>query len=320
MSTLVESHQTLYATAVDDSLLSWAEAFLNDRKARGSADGTLSYYRKKLKLLFDFCKAITVDRIGQISPNVIRQYLLHLENTDHNPGGIHAAYRTLRTFLYWYEEEAEPEDWLNPIKKVKAPKVPVEPIEPVSHQTIAKMVEACDRGTFTDDRDVAMLLCLVDTGARVTEFLNINLEDINQVRGDILIRKGKGSKPREVYLGKQSRHALRKYLKHRQDNNPAVWVSHSRFGSERLKYDGVRSMLERRAAIAKVEAPSPHDFRRAFALSMLRNGTDLYTLSKLMGHEGITVLQRYLKQTYQDTEQAHRRAGPVDNSEFLGLV
>jgi len=53
---------------------------------------------------------------------------------------------------------------------------------------------------------------------------------------------------------------------------------------------------------------------------MLRNGTDLYTLSKLMGHEGIDVLQRYLKQTYQDTEQAHRRAGPVDNSEFLGLV
>jgi integrase/recombinase XerD len=63
-----------------------------------------------------------------------------------------------------------------------------------------------------------------------------------------------------------------------------------------------------------VDKPTPHDFRRAFALSMLRNGTDLYTLAKLMGHEGITVLQRYLKQTNQDTEIAHRRSGPVDNS------
>ena len=53
---------------------------------------------------------------------------------------------------------------------------------------------------------------------------------------------------------------------------------------------------------------------------MLRNGTDIYTLAKLMGHEGITVLQRYLKQTYQDTEAAHRKAGPVDNSEYLGIV
>jgi site-specific recombinase XerD len=68
-----------------------------------------------------------------------------------------------------------------------------------------------------------------------------------------------------------------------------------------------------------VEEPTLHDFRQAFAFAMLRNGTDVYTLAKLMGHEGITVLQRYLKQTYQDTETAHRRAGPVDNSELFTL-
>jgi site-specific recombinase XerD len=57
-----------------------------------------------------------------------------------------------------------------------------------------------------------------------------------------------------------------------------------------------------------------HDFRRAFALAVLRNGTDVYALAKLMGHDGITVLQLYLKQTYQDTYAAHQRADPVDNS------
>jgi len=51
-----------------------------------------------------------------------------------------------------------------------------------------------------------------------------------------------------------------------------------------------------------------------FALALFRNGTDIFTLAKLMGHEGITVLQRYLKQTNVDTEEAHRRAGPVDNA------
>ena len=63
-----------------------------------------------------------------------------------------------------------------------------------------------------------------------------------------------------------------------------------------------------------------HDFRHAFALAMLRNGTDVYTFAKLMRHEGIAVLSRYLKQTYQDTEAAHHRAGPVDNSEYLGFA
>jgi integrase len=90
-------------------------------------------------------------------------------------------------------------------------------------------------------------------------------------------------------------------------------VDQPRFGSERLSYDGLRGILTRRGQEAGVEEPALHDFRRAFALSMLRNRTDIFTLAKLMGHEGIRVLQRYLKQTNLDTEDAHRRAGPVDN-------
>jgi len=77
-----------------------------------------------------------------------------------------------------------------------------------------------------------------------------------------------------------------------------------------MKYDGLRAVLSKRASSVNNNPPSPHDFRRAFALSMLRNGTNLYTLAKRMGHEGITILQRHLKKTYQDTEAAHRRAGP----------
>jgi len=258
--------------------------------------------------------AETQGTVSQITPTFLRQYLLYIEGTGHNPGGRHAAYRAIRTFLFWYEEEVEPEGWSNPIRKVKAPKVPIEPIEPVSIETVSKMIKVCERGTFTGDRDTAILLCLLDTGARATEFLDINIEDVNQTCGDILIRQGKGSKPRIVYIGKQSRKALRRYLKHRKDHNPALWVSHPRFDLERIKYDGLRGIIRRRSLDADVVAPSIHDFRRAFALSMLRNGTDVFTLAKLMGHEGITFLQRYLKQTNQDTEEAHRRAGPVDNA------
>ena len=75
---------------------------------------------------------------------------------------------------------------------------------------------------------------------------------------------------------------------HRRDDHFALWVTHPRFGSERLGYDGLRAIIHRRSVEAKVEEPSLHDFRRAFALAMLRNGTDVYTLAKLMGHEGIT--------------------------------
>ena len=73
--------------------------------------------------------------------------------------------------------------------------------------TVTQMIKACPHNTFTGDRDAAILLCLLDTGARASEFLSINLEDINQARGDILIQQGKGRKPRTVYIGKQSKRA-----------------------------------------------------------------------------------------------------------------
>jgi integrase/recombinase XerD len=313
MSLMIETQRTLQVSNVDDYLLNWLEAFLIDRKAAGVANGTLRFYRQKIKLFADYCDAQAIKQISQINYSFLRQYLLYLEGSGHNAGGRHAAFRLLRAFFLWYEDEVEPQGWSNPIRKLKAPKVPVEPLEPVSIETISQMVKACPHNTFTGDRDAAILLCLLDTGARANEFLSVNLDDINQARGDILIRQGKGRKPRTVYIGKHSKRALRRYLNHRKDVSTALWVTHPRFGSERLGYDGLRGILARRAQKAGVEEPSPHDFRRAFALSMLRNGTDIFTLAKLMGHEGISVLQRYLKQTNVDTEEAHRRAGPVDN-------
>jgi integrase/recombinase XerD len=296
---------------VDDYLLTWLEAFLIDRKARGMAKGTITFYTKKLKLFVDYCDTQVVKNISQITPALIREYLLYLES-GYNPGGIHACYRALKTFLFWWEDETEPVGWRNPIRKVKAPKLAVEPITGVSLETVMQLVKACKRGTFTGDRGAAIFLTLFDTGARAAELLSMNLEDVS-VTGEILIRSGKGRKPRYVYLGRTARKALRRYLKHRRDDHPALWVVHPDWGPGRLAYSGLKMILKRAAKRAGIDKPALHDFRRGFALAMLRNGTDIFTLAKLMGHSGITVLQRYLAQTDQDAKEAHRRASPVDS-------
>ncbi|NLF02023.1 MAG: site-specific integrase, partial [Anaerolineales bacterium] len=58
--------------------------------------------------------------------------------------------------------------------------------------------------------------------------------------------------------------------------------------------------------------PTLHSFRRAFALACLRNGIDVYSLQRLMGHADLSVLRRYLAQTEADLQQAHAQGGPVD--------
>jgi len=306
----------LLKSLVDDDLKTWLKAFLIDRKAQGVSEGTIHFYEVKFKSFIRYCEYEHIKYVQQITPTSIREYILWLEVAGHNPGGRHAHFRAIRSFLYWYENDAEPKDWKNPIKKVKAPIIPREPLEPVSIESINKLINTCSRGTFTNRRDKAILLSLLDAGARAGEFLKINLDDINQVMGDILIRAGKGGKPRTVFIGRQTRKSLRQYLGERNDNSPALWITNPTHGSDRLTYWGLRSMLIRRSKSAGIQAPSLHDFRRAFALAMLREGVDVYTLAKLMGHSTIDVLKYYLKQTTEDMAIAHSQHGPVDNLGF----
>ena len=103
-----------------------------------------------------------------------------------------------------------------------------------------------------------MMLGLLDTGARAKEFLNINLEDVELATGSVLIRQGKGRKPRMVFLGRKTIRAIRAYLRSRRDNNPALWVS---IHGDRMTYSALRCLLRRRAYLVQLnEIPTPMIF------------------------------------------------------------
>jgi integrase/recombinase XerD len=309
MDTKKLGHTTITGMGVDSYLLTWIEAFLIDRKSTGKSNYTIQFYKGYFKRFVQFCESQAITQVLEITPNDIRQFILWLEQTGHNKGGCHAAYRTLRTFLYWFEDEVEPEGWRNPIKKVKAPKVAIEPLEPAGIEDIRSMISTCKDDLF-GVRDKAIFLALVDTGARASEFLNINLDDMNIATGAILIRNGKGGKTRTVFIGKKSRKAIRAYLRIRTDDSSALWVTKD---GERLTYGGLRSMLRRRSAAAGVTTPAIHSFRRLFALTMLRNDVDIFSLQRLMGHSDLQVMRRYLAQSDKDSLAAHVKGAPVDN-------
>lgn len=298
---------------LNDSLSYWIESFLFDRKSQNMAPGTLYFYQVKLKTFLKYCDSQQITRINQIDANELRRFLAWLEESGHNAGGRHALYRAIKTFFLWYENEVEPENWKNPIRKVKAPHVPTEPLDPIPINDIQAMEKTCDH-SFLGQRDKAILLTLLDTGTRANEFLNINLGDIDLLTGAVLIRQGKGRKPRTVFLGAKAKRSIRAYLKYRNDSSPALWVSNDDIN--RLTYSGLRWIIIRRAKLAKVKPYGLHAFRRQFALTMLRNGVDVVTLSRLMGHTSLAVLKKYLKQISTDLQAAHLKGGPVDHGDF----
>ncbi|OGO66616.1 MAG: hypothetical protein A2030_11970 [Chloroflexi bacterium RBG_19FT_COMBO_50_10] len=84
-----------------DYLLTWLEAFLNDRKAQGFAPGTMRFYKIRLSKFADFCASKLITQITQITTSDLREYMLRMEEAGHNPGGRHQGYRVIKTFLYW---------------------------------------------------------------------------------------------------------------------------------------------------------------------------------------------------------------------------
>jgi integrase/recombinase XerD len=263
-------------------------SFLIDCKARHLSLCTVRFYRNYLSSFLSYAGACAISNVQEIDTDFIRSYIL-MFSEQHNEGGVHASFRTIRAFFHWIEkEELMPIEWKNPIKRVKAPHLPKQIIEPVPLEDVNSLIRTCMGDSFFDKRDRAMIFFLLDTGARAQEVCSINLQDVELSTGQVTIRQGKGREPRYVFINRTTIKAL--------------------------SYDGLRQLLQRRAELAGLkEIPTPHDFRRQFALSMLRNKVDIFSLQRLMGHKDITILQRYLAQTTEDIRVAHGKGSPVEN-------
>ncbi len=287
-------------------------AFIVDRTAKQLSPRTIKFYQDELTWFNNWLQkqANPIDQVEQLTADLIRQYQIHLAETR-NPGGIHAAWRTIKAWLNWYENEMDDPAWRNPIRKVSPPKVSQEPLQGLSVEQIRLLLAVCNPKDAMGKRDKAIVLFLFDTGVRKEELVKLNIGDINMKTGATQIIAGKGNKNRIVFLGASARRELIRYLRSRPESGPddPLWLNQ---GGTRLTGAGLRQIVRRRAVEANVPEPGLHDFRRAFAIESLRNGIDLITLMHLMGHTDTKVLQRYLKLVEKDLKSGHDKSSPAD--------
>ena len=158
MISLKSQDQGIIKVLNQDFLPVLAESFLIDRKAQGFSPDTIDFYKRKLHYFLMYSEAVS--KVSQLTPDFIRLYLLKTAET-HNPGGVHACFRPLRTLLLWIEEEEiMPPNRRNPIRKVKAPKLPVEPIEPIALPDVGLLVACCTHSYAELDRRPCACLCI----------------------------------------------------------------------------------------------------------------------------------------------------------------
>lgn len=303
--------RVLPRAALDDELLE----FTIDRQARNLTPKTLHWYEQSLSILREFVQAQNITTLADVTPSLLRRFILHLRERGHNDGGVKNIYGAVKALLRWYGDELAPEGWKNPIDKVQTPRCADQPLEPVSLDDLKAMLATCERRTYTGTRDRAMMLFLLDSGLRHAEFCALGIDDVNLQTGAVLVREGKGRKTRVTFIGPKTRRALMAYLRMRGrdsmvSQDTPLWAT--RHGG-RLSYGGIREVLRRRARQAGVPEPSLHSFRRGFAIAMLRAGVDLVSLQRLLGHSNLAVIGRYLRQVEGDLQVAHTRGGVVEN-------
>lgn len=289
----------------------WLRDFLLDVRAANRSEATIGYYEDKLKPFLAFLQEQGVENPALIRATHLRAFLVHL-GESRGSGGVHAYWRAVRAFVRFLVREDALER--NPLDKMRSPKLDQDLLDPIPTEDIQALIATCEKDE-RGLRDKAILLILLDTGLRAGELISLTIGDVNPTDGSISIRKTKSRKGRFVFLGRQSRRALAAYLRTRDDNEPTapLIVAYQRNEEQtQLSYDGLRDILKRRAKKAQIDAPTLHGFRRSFAISMLRSGADIVSLSRMMGHGSLPILTRYLKQMKDDLSDVHAQHSPTD--------
>jgi len=297
---------------------------------RNRSERTVRNYDFYLKRFFGWAKDATPEKL---TLDMVRQYRVWLNRYKDERGeplkkstqNYHLI--ALRSFLKYLAKRDI--GTLAP-EKIELAKMPERSVEFLDESELERLLEAplkAQAGASPADgllppvrlRDKAILETLFSSGLRVSELAGLTREMINLKNEEFTVR-GKGDKPRVVFLSNQARFWLKDYLAKRTDVDPHLFVSHDRAGKGRdssgLTPRSIQRIVEHYAKAAGItKRITPHTLRHTFATDLLRNGADIRSVQTLLGHSSITTTQIYthitderLREVY-DKFHGRRRKG-----------
>ncbi len=238
---------------------------------------------------------------GDVSAEHIRMFLNSIVDGS-APATTSQRYRSLKRFFSWLVEEGERTD--NPVARIPAPKVPERNIRALALDEVRAMLKVCDTRTFVGSRDYAMILALVDTGLRASEFLSMRASEESP---EVVAVIGKGNNERVVRLGEKAQLALMRYQRMRQKlgigaRRDALWINS--FGRP-LTRSGLLRTLKRTGEAAGLAGVYTHLMRHTFATLALDAQAPAEAVRVLMGHTSDSIIRLYFTRL---AERRWRRA------------
>ena len=294
-----------------------ASSFLDHLQIeRGLAANSIAAYRRDLE---KFRLFLNGQDLATVTPEIITAFEVSLKQASLSVPTINRVDSTLRSFFrHLQQEQGFSDPTLEIVPSKSARRLP-------KALTISQMLSLIDAAYKASDpitlRDKAMLELLYSSGARVSELIGINLNDLSTVQtedGQITTLKlrGKGSKERVVPLGSFASTAIDNYcvrirpglLAKNPKNNPALFLN-SR-GGRISRQSAWQIVLDAADTAGITEHVSPHVFRHSYATHLLDGGADIRVVQELLGHASVTTTQIYTLITIDKVRESYSMAHP----------
>jgi site-specific recombinase XerD len=296
--------------AVSPRLLDLVPSFQRHLKAERKAPRTVASYTEAVRRLHDFLTARGMPQeVASITSEHIEAFMED-QQARLRPSSARVRYASLVQFFKWVVEDGERIDSPMPRLDLVVPEQPVPVLRLEELRALLRTVER-DSGFF-GRRDAAVVRLFVDTGCRLSELADLELDSIDLEQESVTFA-GKGGRDRTNHIGTKTVRSLDKYLRvrggHRDAGQPYLWLGRSgRFTSY-----GVAEMVKRRAREAGIGNIHVHQLRHSAAHYLRVGGADDDAVLRLMGWKDRSMLHRYGASAADErAREVHRRVGLGD--------
>ena len=289
----------------DQALRSFLD-FLHIEK--GLSPNTVKSYQSDLSIFLKWLSSNCNSSFKNTKSEDVELFIKHLFQLGFKSTTINRKISSIKTF-YIYLKKQKLIDII-PTENIIVPKQEKNLPKSISEKEVETLLNSINGSNNIELRDKAMMELLYATGVRVSELVNIKLNDIDFNRRVIRVI-GKGSKERLVPFGEKAFIALNNYLASRENKiTKEIFLSNRGTGITRISFwNRVKFYLNRCGLSIEI---SPHTLRHAFATHILNRGADLRSVQMLLGHSDLSTTQIYThiaKQRLSDVLKKHHPRG-----------
>ncbi len=273
-----------------------------------SSANTVASYKRDLIKLCDYITSVGISDVKDISATDLNSYIITMEKNQMSTATISRSIASIKSFFMFLFKNGriakDCAEYLKPPKIEK--KVPVT----LTVEEVNLLLEQPDKNTPKEVRDKAMLELLYATGMRVSELINLHLNDVNLTLGYIACREG--GKERVIPIETAAKSALENYIKNFRNAmcKDSDYLFTNLQGSLMTR-QGFWKLIKAYAKKAGIDKDiTPHMIRHSFAMHLVINGADLKAVQEMLGHSDISTTQIYLKSRQSKLKEEYDKAHP----------